>query len=71
MFKHFLTSDLIAVEEKKEKTLQRVIAAKTKIKADIADVKDKLKVAKETIAKFKEEISKAQSGSLAESPSLV
>lgn len=58
-------------EEKKEKTLQRVIAAKTKIKADIADVKDKLKVAKETIAKFKEEISKAQSGSLAESPSLV
>lgn len=68
---YLLTIDLITVEEKKVKSLQNIIAAKTKIKTDIADVKEKLKVAKETIAKFKEEISKAQSGNLTESPSLV
>lgn len=58
-------------EEKKVKSLQNILNAKAKIKSEITDVKEKLKVAKETIAKFKEEISKAQSGNMAESPSLV
>lgn len=61
----------VAVEEKKVKSLQNILDAKTKIKGDITEVKEKLKVAKETIAKFKEEISKIQSGSLTDSPSLV
>ncbi|KAE8741167.1 hypothetical protein FOCC_FOCC013331 [Frankliniella occidentalis] len=57
-------------EEKKVKSYQNILTAKTKIKSEITDVKEKLKKAKEAIAKYKEEIAKAQSGSMAESPSL-
>lgn len=57
-------------EEKKVKSLQNIINAKAKIKSEITEVKEKLKAAKETIAKYKQEISKVQSASLAESPSL-
>jgi len=59
-------SALNTVEAKKERTLQAVLAAKTKIKNDINELKDKLKLAKETIANFKEEISKIQNMNHAE-----
>ncbi|KAF4532355.1 hypothetical protein B566_EDAN003659 [Ephemera danica] len=45
-------------EEKKEKTLQNILNAKNKIRHEISDLKERLKVSKETIAKFKTEISK-------------
>lgn len=53
-----------AVEDKKEKTLEKIINAKTKVRTDIAELKDKLKLAKETIIKFKDEISKQQSSQM-------
>lgn len=51
---------LFSVEEKKEKTLNSILKAKNKIKTDIASLKDRLKLAKETITKFKDEIAKLQ-----------
>lgn len=50
----------ILVEEKKEKTLHSIVNAKNKIRTEIITLKDKLKLAKETIVKFKEEIAKVQ-----------
>lgn len=50
-------------EEKKDKTLQNILNAKNKIRHEINDLRDKLKLAKETIAKFKSEINKMQVGS--------
>ncbi|KAG6465200.1 YEATS domain-containing protein 4 [Manduca sexta] len=47
-------------EEKKEKTLEKIIAAQMKVKTEISELKEKLSLAKETIAKFKEEIAKIQ-----------
>ncbi|XP_071446152.1 YEATS domain-containing protein 4 [Hetaerina americana] len=47
-------------EEKKEKTLQTILNAKNKIRFEIGDLKERLKLAKETIAKFKNEIGKVQ-----------
>lgn len=47
-------------DSKKEETLQNVVTAKSKIQYEISDMRDKLKLAKETIAKFKSEISKLQ-----------
>ncbi|XP_026747692.1 YEATS domain-containing protein 4 [Trichoplusia ni] len=47
-------------EEKKEKTLQKIIAAQTKVRTEISDLKEKLHLAKETISKFKDEIGKLQ-----------
>ncbi|KPJ19087.1 YEATS domain-containing protein 4 [Papilio machaon] len=47
-------------EEKKEKTLERIIAAQAKVRNEISDLKEKLHLAKETISKFKEEIAKVQ-----------
>ncbi|XP_046964938.1 YEATS domain-containing protein 4 [Nymphalis io] len=47
-------------EEKKEKTLERVISAQTKVRGEISDLKEKLQLAKETISKFKDEIAKLQ-----------
>ncbi|GLV32479.1 Gas41 [Carabus blaptoides fortunei] len=47
-------------EEKKEKTLESILSAKNKIRTEIVTLKDRLKLAKETIAKFKEEIAKLQ-----------
>lgn len=49
------------VEEKKKKTLQTIIEAKSNVKKDIAQLKDKLKLAKETIGKFKMEIAQVKS----------
>ncbi|XP_056633806.1 YEATS domain-containing protein 4 [Diorhabda carinulata] len=47
-------------EEKKEKTLKNILEAKQKIRNEIGLLKNKLKLAKETISTFKEEIAKAQ-----------
>ncbi|XP_067011998.1 YEATS domain-containing protein 4 [Anabrus simplex] len=47
-------------EEKKEKTLQNILNAKSKIQQEINDVREKLKLAKEGIARFKTEIAKSQ-----------
>ncbi|XP_032513594.2 YEATS domain-containing protein 4 [Danaus plexippus] len=47
-------------EEKKEKTLEKIISAQGKVRGEISELKDKLQLAKETISKFKEEIAKLQ-----------
>ncbi|EFA10451.1 YEATS domain-containing protein 4 [Tribolium castaneum] len=47
-------------EEKKEKTLKSITEAKQKVKAEIGVLKNRLKLAKETISQFKEEIAKVQ-----------
>jgi len=48
-------------EGKRQKTEAAVTSAKTKVKSEIDDLRDKLKLAKETIARFRQEIDKAQS----------
>jgi YEATS domain-containing protein 4 len=50
----------VSVEEKKEKTLQNILNAKNKIRYEINDLKERVKLAKETIVKFKAEITKLQ-----------
>uniref|UniRef100_D3TR94 YEATS domain-containing protein 4 n=1 Tax=Glossina morsitans morsitans TaxID=37546 RepID=D3TR94_GLOMM len=48
------------VELKKEKSLSNITEVREKVKNEINILKDKLKVARETIAKFKAELSKIQ-----------
>ncbi|XP_014213186.1 YEATS domain-containing protein 4 [Copidosoma floridanum] len=50
-------------EAKKEQALQEILDAKTKIKNEIVEFKEKLTLAKETIAKFKDEIAKISKNS--------
>lgn len=45
---------------KKEKTLKSILDAKGKVKSEIAALKNKLKLARETISAFKDEIAKSQ-----------
>ncbi|XP_055640780.1 YEATS domain-containing protein 4 [Toxorhynchites rutilus septentrionalis] len=47
-------------EEKKIQSLENIIETKVKVKSEITLLKDKLKLARETIAKFKVEIAKVQ-----------
>lgn len=47
-------------EDKKEKTQKAILEAKQKVRNEIGVLKDRLKLAKETISQFKEEISKLQ-----------
>ncbi|XP_050678738.1 YEATS domain-containing protein 4 [Leptidea sinapis] len=47
-------------EEKKEKTLEAIKAAQIKVRTEISELKEKLSLAKDTINKFKEEITKLQ-----------
>ncbi|XP_055691591.1 YEATS domain-containing protein 4 [Lutzomyia longipalpis] len=47
-------------EERKRKSLDNIIEAKVKVKSEITVLKDKLKLARETIAKFKAELAKVQ-----------
>jgi YEATS domain-containing protein 4 len=47
-------------EEKKDRTLQNILNAKNKIRYEISDLKERVKLAKETIVKFKAEITKLQ-----------
>lgn len=53
-------------EEKKEKTLQNIMAAKNKIRHEINDLKDRLKMGKETVTKFKDEIEKEKAAAIAQ-----
>ncbi|XP_058809624.1 YEATS domain-containing protein 4 [Phymastichus coffea] len=45
-------------EVKKEKALKEILEARTKIRNEVQEFREKLSLAKETIAKFKEEIAK-------------
>ena len=47
-------------EEKRTKHLQTVAEARTKVQDEITDLKDKVKIAKETIIKFRAELAKSQ-----------
>lgn len=47
-------------EDKKKKTLKTIQEVKTKVRLDIVQLKNKLKLARETISQFKEEIAKFQ-----------
>lgn len=47
-------------DAKKEKTMDTINDAKQRVKTDINLLKDKLKLARETIAKFKNEVNKVQ-----------
>ncbi|KAH8334162.1 YEATS domain-containing protein 4 [Drosophila kikkawai] len=47
-------------EEKKTKTLDNIVNVKQKVKVEIVTLKDKLKLARETISKFKAELAKVQ-----------
>ncbi|KAH8238965.1 hypothetical protein KR038_010561 [Drosophila bunnanda] len=47
-------------EEKKTKTLNNIVNVKQKVKVEIVTLKDKLKLARETISKFKAELAKVQ-----------
>lgn len=49
-----------AVEEKKEKTAKAIAEAKQKVRMEINVLKNRLKLAKETISQFKDEIAKIQ-----------
>lgn len=51
---------IILVEEKITKSLENIIDVKGKVKAEITLLKDKLKLARETIGRFKAELSKVQ-----------
>ncbi|VVD02636.1 unnamed protein product [Leptidea sinapis] len=50
----------LVIEEKKEKTLEAIKAAQIKVRTEISELKEKLSLAKDTINKFKEEITKLQ-----------
>lgn len=60
MCSFLFTFPLFSVETKKQKTLENIIDVKQKVKGEINTLKDKLKLARETIAKFKTELSKVQ-----------
>lgn len=49
-----------AVEEKKKKTMKSIVEMRQKIRTDIVVLKNRLKLARETIAQFKDEIAKVQ-----------
>lgn len=53
-------SIFFAVEEKQRQALENIIDTKAKVISEIALLKEKLKLARETIAKFKTEMSKVQ-----------
>lgn len=53
------------VERKKILTLENILEVKTKVKGEITALKEKLKLARETMTKFKTELAKVQKPSLA------
>lgn len=50
---------MISVDEKKDRTLANIIAAENKTRPEISELKERLKLAEETITKFKAEIAAA------------
>ena len=53
---------VLSVEEKKVKTLESIITAKTKVKSELSELKDRLHLAKETIQRFRDEVQNLQLG---------
>lgn len=51
-------------DEKAEKTLSSIMNAKSKVRHEISDLKERLKNAQEMISKYKEEISRSESSAL-------
>lgn len=49
-----------AVESKKSKVLKHIIWVNFKVKSEIENLRNKLKIAKDTITKFKGEVNKVQ-----------
>jgi len=49
-------------EEKKVKTVESIVNAKTKVKTELSELKDRLQLAKETIQKFRDEVQNLQLG---------
>lgn len=47
-------------EERKKKTVENLKSGKTQVQSEIVDLKEKLELAKETIAKFKTELDKVE-----------
>lgn len=60
LYKNIIYLNIFLVEAKKQKTLANIIDVKHKVKGEINTLKDKLKLARETIAKFKAELAKVQ-----------
>lgn len=50
----------VLVEDKIVKTMDNIVEVKAKVKVEITSLKDKLKLARETIGRFKAELSKVQ-----------
>ena len=50
----------IVVEERKEKTLNNILAAKKKIRYEIQELNDRLKYKKDSIQKLRTQISKME-----------
>lgn len=50
----------LSVEDKIVKTMDNIMEVKGKVKHEISQLKDKLKLARETIGRFKAELSKVQ-----------
>lgn len=51
---------MFLVEDKIVKTMDNIVEVKSKVKVEITALKDKLKLARETIGRFKTELSKVQ-----------
>nr|CAG4645025.1 EOG090X0B3F [Leptodora kindtii] len=49
-------------EDKKVKTLESILKAKSKVKNELAELKDRLQLAKETIQKFRDQVQNLQLG---------
>ena len=50
----------LTVEEKKERTIKSLTSAQEQVSQEILDLREKIQLAKETVAKFKSEIGKYQ-----------
>lgn len=60
VFKFIVAIFAFSVEDKKEKTLKSILEAKQKVRNEIIVLKNRLKLARETISQFKDEIAKVQ-----------
>ena len=54
-----------SVEEKKGKTLNKIVTAKNKIRYEISELNERLKQKKQTIQKLKDDISKLETARIA------
>ena len=56
---------LFTVDEKKEKSLNKILNAKNKIRYEISELNERLKQKKQTIQKLKDDISKLETSRVA------